>query len=65
MDKLHREHAFVTRMWNYMKTCESAPARDDKFWQWAQNEAERIAHDFNNLSFASDWLISYMKFLDK
>lgn len=64
MDKLHREHDFVTAIWKFMKACETKQQHDYEFWQWAQDEAELLWHKYDNLTFASDWLTSYLKFLD-
>lgn len=65
MDKLHREHALVMRMWKFMKACESVENKDNDFWQWVQEEAEQIYYEYSNFTFIDAWLISFMKFLNK
>ena len=64
MDKLHREHNFVTEIWQMMKKCECIESRDDSFWCWVQAYAERLSQKYADLSYAADWLISYMKSLE-
>lgn len=64
MDKLTREHEFVLAIWKFIKTCETSE-KTCQFWQWAQDEAEKIAHNYGNLGFADEWLIYYMKTLDE
>jgi len=63
VDKLHKEHELILRVWKYMKFCEQTE-KDALGWANIQMEAEKIVHDFSNFGFISDWLISYMKFLN-
>lgn len=65
MDKLHREHEFVTKLWKFMKAAEQHENRDEAFWNWAEKCIEMLDHDYGNMSFVKDWLVSYMKFLEE
>ena len=65
MEPIKRKHEFVQRIWKFIRECEGQTNRDLAFWQAVQNTAEEIAKDFADVDFASDWLISYMRTLDK
>ena len=67
MDKLHKEHEFVQKMWKYMKACEERKPKEkeEQFWMLTVSEGEALAHQYSNLTFASDWVASYLKFLDE
>jgi len=65
MDKLHREHDFVQNMWKFMKACEQQPDKNEEFWTWAHESAEKLSRDYDNLSFTNDWIVSFLKFLDQ
>lgn len=67
MDKLHKEHEFVQKMWKYMKSCEERKPKekDHEFWMLTVSEGEALAHQYPNLSFAPAWIASYLKFLDE
>ena len=63
MDRLHQLHESVQEVWKFIKECENRQPHDEKFWNWAQDKASEIAA--SELSFISDWLISYMKFIER
>lgn len=65
MDKLHREHEFIQSMWKFMKTCEQQENRDEAFWNWAHETAEKLSRNYGNFSFVNEWIPSYLKYLDE
>ena len=67
MNKLHKEHEFVQKMWKYMKACEERKPneKEEQFWMLTVSEGEALAHQYPQLNFASDWIASYLKFLDE
>ena len=65
MDKLHREHEFIQSMWKFMKTCEQQENRDEVFWNWAHETAEKLSRNYGNFGFVDDWILSYLKSLEE
>ena len=65
MDKLHREHDFIQKMWKFMKACEQHEPKDEDFWSWVHENAEKLSRSYGNMSFVNDWILSYMKFLEE
>lgn len=65
MDKLHKEHEFVQKVWKFIKSCEEKQPHDDAFWDWAYSQAEQLSHAYEHLTYANDWLLSYLKSLDE
>ena len=63
-EKLKREHAFITEMWKFMKDKEMYYKDTEGFWMTAQSGASLLATIYYDLPFASDWLASFLKFLE-
>ena len=65
MDKLHREHQLIKDVWAFMKSCENNFTGTETFWSLVQRYAEFLATKYSNFPFITDWLTSYMKFLEE
>lgn len=65
MDKLHREHQLIKDVWALMKSCETNFTDTEQFWSLANQYAEMLSTKYSNFPFITDWLTSYMKFLEE
>lgn len=64
MDTLHREHEFITNIWQWMKSCEQRFKDTEAFWNHIQSEGATLALTYYDLTFAPDWVASFLKYLD-
>lgn len=64
MDKLQREHEFINDIWQLIKHCEQAEDRGFLFWNALQDRGQALADKYKELTFVTDWVIAYMKFLN-
>lgn len=64
MDKLHREHEFVKKLWNLMRESGMKSERNEAFWSDLQEKCEKLSEEYKDLTFADTWMISYMKYLE-
>ena len=62
---LTRLYEFINKLWKFMKSCEQQTNRDEAFWNWAHETAEKLSRNFGNFSFADDWILSYLKSLEE
>lgn len=65
MDKLHREHQLIIDVWKFMKSCETYYKDTEEFWTNVHSNAAVLATLYSNFPFITDWLTSYMKFLEE
>lgn len=65
MDLLRREHEFVQKIWLFVKACNMWGPKEDSFWRWQQDEAEKLAAEYSDVPFATGWLIAFQKSLEK
>lgn len=65
MDKLLKEHQLIIDMWKYMKACETHYQDTEEFWTNAHSNAAILTTLYNNFPFITDWLTSFMKFLEE